>query len=50
MVICALWSPAGKRPTSRLWLLAEGLSLFHWYPPSGVILDVSIRDLYTLTY
>ena len=26
------------------------LSLSHWYPGSGVVLDVSIPDLCTLTY
>ena len=27
-----------------------GLLLSHWYPGSGVVLDVSIPDLCTLTY
>ena len=31
LFICALWSPAGKGLTS--------LSLSHWYPGSGVVLD-----------
>ena len=39
--ICALWLPAGKELTS--WLSFEvsavSLSLFHWYPGSGVVLD-----------
>ena len=39
--ICALWSPAGKWLT--YWLLfvvsAVCLSLSHWYPGSGVVLD-----------
>ena len=26
------------------------LSLFHWYPGSGVVLDLSIPGLCTLTY
>ena len=38
---CALWSPAGKGLTS--WLLfvvsTVNLSLSHWYPGSGVVLD-----------
>ena len=41
LFICALWSPAGKGLTS--WLLfvvsAVSLSLSHWYPGSGVVLD-----------
>ena len=41
MFICALWSPAGKGLTS--WLLfvvsTVSLSLSHWYPGSGVVLD-----------
>ena len=41
LFICALWSPAGKGLTS--WLSFVGsiviLSLFHWYPGSGVVLD-----------
>ena len=38
--ICALWSRAGKGLTS--WLSFEvsvRLSLSHWYPGSGVVLD-----------
>ena len=34
--------PAGKELTSwlsRLWCLAVSLSLSHWYPVSGVVLD-----------
>ena len=40
-VYCALWSPAGKGLTSWrcLWCLTVSLSLSHWYPGSGVILD-----------
>ena len=34
LFICALWSPAGKGLSS--WL---SLSLSHWYPGSGVVLD-----------
>ena len=39
-VVC-LWSPAGKGLTSwlRLWCPSVSLSLSHWYPGSGVILD-----------
>ena len=36
LFICALWSPAGKGLTS--WL-SVSLSLSHWYPGSGVVLD-----------
>ena len=37
-----LWSPAGKGLTSWLsftWCLIVKLSLSHWYPGSGVVLD-----------
>ena len=41
LFIYALWSPAGKGLTS--WLsfvvLTVSLSLSHWYPGSGVVLD-----------
>ena len=41
LFICALWSPAGKGLTS--WLsfgcLTVSLSLSHWYPGSGGVLD-----------
>ena len=41
LFICALWSPAGKGLT--YWLLfvvsTVSLSLSHWYPGSGVVLD-----------
>ena len=36
-VICALWSPAGKR--FSFVVSAVSLSLSHWYPGSGVVLD-----------
>ena len=36
LFICALWSPAGKGLTS---VSTVSLSLFHWYPGSGVVLD-----------
>ena len=41
LFICALWSPAGKRLTSWLSfvLSSVSLSLSHWYPGSGVVLD-----------
>ena len=41
LFICALWSPAGKDWTlcSRLWCPIVSLSLSHWYPGSGVVLD-----------
>ena len=41
LFICALWSPAGKGLTS--WLsfcdVSVNLSLSHWYPGSGLVLD-----------
>ena len=41
LFICALWSPAGKGCPlgSRLWCLTVNLSLSHWYPGTGVVLD-----------
>ena len=41
LFICALWSPAGKGLTSGLSFVvsAVNLSLSHWYPGSGVVLD-----------
>ena len=36
LFVDALWSPAGKGLTS--WLIVT-LSLSHWYPRSGVVLD-----------
>ena len=41
LFICALWSPAGKRLSSWLSFVvsAVSLSLSHWYPGSGVVLD-----------
>ena len=41
LFICALRSPAGKGLTSRLSFVvsAVSLSLSHWYPGSGVVLD-----------
>ena len=41
LVICALWSPAGKGLTSWLSFVVSTVSwsLSHWYPRSGVVLD-----------
>ena len=41
LVICALWSPAGKGLTSGLSLVVYNCEFvtFHWYPGSGVELD-----------
>ena len=41
LFICALWSPAGKGLTSWLSFVVYTvcLSLSHWYPGSGVVLD-----------
>ena len=52
LFICALWSPAGKGHTSwhSFVVSTVSLSLSHWYPGSGVALDLSIPDLCTLTH
>ena len=41
LFICDLWSPAGKGLTSWLSFVVStvSLSLSHWYPGSGVVLD-----------
>ena len=41
LFICASWSPAGKGLTSWLSFVVSSvsLSLSHWYPGSGVLLD-----------
>ena len=41
LFICALWSPAGKGLTSWLSFVMSTvtLSLSHWYPGSGVVLN-----------
>ena len=41
LFICALWSPAGKGLTSWFSFVVStaSLSLSHWYPGSGVVLD-----------
>ena len=42
------------RKKTEIWfsfvVSAVSLSLSHWYPGSGVVLDLSIPDLWTLTY
>ena len=52
LFICALWSPAGKGLTSWLSFVVSSvsLSLSHWYPGSGVVLDCIDSDLCTITY
>ena len=37
LFVDALWSPAGKGLTSWLWIVT--MSLSHWNPGSGVVLD-----------
>ena len=41
LFVDALWSPAGKALTSWLFFVMSNyaLSLSHWYPGSGVLLD-----------
>ena len=41
LFICASWSPAGKGLTSWFSFVVSSvsLSLSHWYPGSGVVLD-----------
>ena len=41
LFICGFWSPAGKGLTSWLSFVVSSvsLSLSHWYPGSGVVLD-----------
>ena len=46
LVLLCLCAPLG----SRLWCLTVSLSLSHCYPGSGLVLDLSIPDLCTLTY
>ena len=52
LFICVLWSPAGKGLTSWLSFVVStmNLSLSHWYPGSGVVLDCIDSCLCTLTY
>ena len=49
-VLCGHLLGKGWPLGSRLWCPTVSLSLSHWYPGSGVVLDVSIPDLCTLTY
>ena len=49
LFICAFWSPAGKGLTSWLSFVVSSvsLSLSHWYPGSGVVLDcIDSRSLH----
>ena len=49
LFISALWSPAGKGLTSWLSFVVStvSLSLSHWYPGSGVVLDcIDSRSLH----
>ena len=49
LFICALLSPAGKRLTSWLSFVVStvSLSLSHWYPGSGVVLNcIDFRSLH----
>ena len=40
LFVDALWSPAGKGLTSWLsFVMSNVMSLSHWYPGSGVVLD-----------
>ena len=39
LLICALWSPAGKGLTSWLLFVVSTVSSSLWYPGSGVVLD-----------
>ena len=39
LFICALWSPAGLTSWLSFVVSAVSLSLSHWYPGSGVVLD-----------
>ena len=49
-VLCGHLLGKGWPLGSRLWCLTVSLSLSHWYPGPGVVLDLSIPDLCTLTY
>ena len=49
LFMCAFWSPAGKGLTSWLSFVVSSvsLSLSHWYPGSGVVLDcIDSRSLH----
>ena len=39
LFICALWSPAGLMSWPSFVVSTLSLSLSHWYPGSGVVLD-----------
>ena len=50
-VLCGHLLGKGWPLGSRLWYLTVSLSLSHWYPGSGVVLDsFKIPDLCNLTY
>ena len=38
-VLCGHLLGKDGPPGSRLWCITVSLSLFHWYPGSGVVLD-----------
>ena len=46
LFICASWSPAGKGLAAWLSFVVSSvsLSLSHWYPGSGVVLDCILED------
>ena len=46
LFICASWSPAGKGLTYWFSFVVSSvsLSLSHWYPWSGVVLDCVTED------
>ena len=52
LFICALWSPAGKGLTSWLSFVVStvSLSLSHWYPGSGVVLNCIFAPLLNLLH
>ena len=52
LFICAFWSPAGKGLTSWLSFVVSSvsLSLSHWYPGSGVVLDCILIFAPLLTF
>ena len=49
-VLCGHLLGKGWPLGSFLWCLTVSLSLSHWYPGSGLVLDYRIPDLCTLTY
>ena len=52
LFICALWSPARKGLTFWLSFVVYNCELitFNLYPGSGVVLDLSIPDLCTISH